>query len=1190
MQKIKIFPLFLITLLMFLGFFSYHRPNSVNAINYLVTNTNDSGPGSLRDVLIQANSNCVGGSITFDWPSLGAATFVDASNKFYTINITSTPLPDITCPNLILNGSSGNSNALMLGAGGNVGVDQLVLSKIKMPMINIVDGLNVNYGRGLYIRANAVTVQGIAIHGFSDADIKIEANSGTINNNLIGSSPNLVVDTTNLSGFGVRVDNSFGSVISTNYLHHTGDTGVILVNSHNSSVVGNNADHPSIITPTHDGIEFAHGSSNNNYVGNLIQYSGGEGIDSFISGDNNFVSNNTVYGSGQLGVEGTGIRITNGNYATVTKNVVFENLGSGIIVTGTDGQKYQKSTGTLISQNSIYDNNIVGIDLVRDGSSINENDFGDGLTFNEYDDLDNGGNDLTNYPVLENGIVPCGSDKFIVSGWSRPNANIEFFIADVDPTGFGEGKTYILSKVEGSIDDLDSSVSTYGPGAINNLIQGSDNTNRFRFILPIIPGISVITPLTSTATTGRNTSEFSANMITTPACVGLAKQVTNVINNHDGSYDIDYRLKIENMSNFSFDNLKLQDNLSQTFNGSSSFELLNITSQDLTINPNYNGQADTNILTGTDSLSSQQISYVDYTVRLVPGKKLGVYENYAEIDAVLSGTGNLIHTTDISNDGTLVDPDGDGDSGNNNIPTPLNLTEHPIIGIAKQAEVISVDPQSGEAIVQFNFKLANMGDIPLNEVGLIEDLQTVFAGNSTWSVVPNSLTSNDFQINSGFDGQHNLNLLASGNNLNYQESGILSFRLSITPTIPLLSFQNQVLATAKSPSGAVVEDLSTDGINPDPDNDGNPNNNQIPTPIDFNDQPSLGVAKNIGIILDKHDGSFDVPINIIVKNYGPTTLKNLQITDNLTQTFPNHQYLLVPGSINSNNLTINPNYDGVSNFNLLAGTDLLSPGESKQIDFVINLQAQYGDGPFLNTAVATAIGLYGTQVSDQSQNGTDPDHDGNGNPGDDNEPSLITLPDPSTIDLELMMTGNINQYHTGDGITYQIEILNKGPLDATGVVVKVNLPVGVNLSNILTPIGTSYDAVTGLWQIGNLISGESKNLSLEVKTDGVSLNPLSANTEVYAANETDVDSTPNNNVLTEDDIDLVSINLLIAVPPPSLTTTTGGTTTGQVLGISTNNLSNIPTTGIVNLSVLAKIFTIITIIGLSIVPGLKKVR
>src|SRR4030095_7947743 len=84
-----------------------------------------------------------------------------------------------------------------------------------------------------------------------------------------------------------------------------------------------------------------------------------------------------------------------------------------------------------------------------------------------------------------------------------------------DPSGFGEGLTYLTTLTEGSACDLNATTGTYGPAAINGVAQGTDTTNRFAFRMAIPASVSIGTVLTSTATLGGQTSEFGGNVTVT---------------------------------------------------------------------------------------------------------------------------------------------------------------------------------------------------------------------------------------------------------------------------------------------------------------------------------------------------------------------------------------------------------------------------------------------------------------------------------------------------------------------------------------------------------------------------------------------------------------------------------------------------------------------------------------------------
>ncbi len=122
--------------------------------------------------------------------------------------------------------------------------------------------------------------------------------------------------------------------------------------------------------------------------------------------------------------------------------------------------------------------------------------------------------------------------------------------------------------------------------------------------------------------------------------------------------------------------------------------------------------------------------------------------------------------------------------------------------------------------------------------------------------------------------------------------------------------------------------------------------------------------------------------------------------------------------------------------------------------------------------------------------------------------------DAAFIDLELEKSATSLTSFAGDTITFTIAVTNNGGIAATGVQVTDLLPAGFTLTNVTGSTGT-YDSGTGLWDIGALAVGATETLDLEatVNAGGATTDYLNL-AEVTAANEPDVDSTPNNGVDT----------------------------------------------------------------------------
>jgi hypothetical protein len=271
-------------------------------------------------------------------------------------------------------------------------------------------------------------------------------------------------------------------------------------------------------TNTFDGTLLVGTVSNIQVIANLARDQRGGGIEVGFGGGASassiLVNNNTVRGNGfentgggTASTEPIGMAAYDysGSSVVFSRNVIRDNGGPGIMA--------MNISGTQFTQNSFSSNGGLSIDL--DPRSIDPNGLGtpNGVTLNDNGDGDTGPNGLLNYPVIVSTTLVGGELSF--AGFARPGSAIELYIAQADPTGFGEGLTYLGTYIEGSGGDLDATTGAYGPGAINGRAQGQDNTNRFAFRITAPPGVSLGTTLTGTATVSGQTSEFSGTVIVT---------------------------------------------------------------------------------------------------------------------------------------------------------------------------------------------------------------------------------------------------------------------------------------------------------------------------------------------------------------------------------------------------------------------------------------------------------------------------------------------------------------------------------------------------------------------------------------------------------------------------------------------------------------------------------------------------
>ncbi|MDH3238273.1 MAG: right-handed parallel beta-helix repeat-containing protein, partial [Deltaproteobacteria bacterium] len=472
--------------------------------------------GSLRQFIQNANAITGGNAMRFV-PAV-ATNGSGGGGSWWQIPVT-VLLPAVTDASTTVDGRAYNfsdgttlrdTNPGTLGTGGTVGVGALALPTVSRPELEIV----ASGGRaiGLDLQAGSAAVRRLAISGFGTGsnndghgNLRVGAFSGaSIDNNVIGSSAGSFTDPgLGAKGDGIRVVSGGSATVRSNLIGFAGGNGIGLKGTSSGVLLEGNEIRGNGLNDANLAGVFLDGTSAAVTVrGNLLAGNRGAGVDAVSGTAAHVLENNTATGNGAGATVTAGVRLKESVGARVDRNVIFGNTGAGVMVN-------QNASGDTITKNSIYGNSAIGIDLV-----VNNSNTGDGVTLNDLNDADTGGNGRLNYPILEDASVEGGN--LVLTGFARPGSVIELFLADPDPTGFGEGKTYLATLTEGSGADLDATTGTYGPGRVNNMLQGTDTTNRFRFVIPLPGGVSYGTWLTATATVAGATSEFGGKVAVGP--------------------------------------------------------------------------------------------------------------------------------------------------------------------------------------------------------------------------------------------------------------------------------------------------------------------------------------------------------------------------------------------------------------------------------------------------------------------------------------------------------------------------------------------------------------------------------------------------------------------------------------------------------------------------------------------------
>jgi predicted outer membrane repeat protein len=344
------------------------------SLNYFfVLTPNDSGAGSLRQAILDANAaaNRAGGPdvIQFNIPGSGVQVVQPLSS-----------LPTITDP-VFLDGYSqpgATSNTL---AGGDNAV-----------LLIRIDGSAAGAGvNGLVLNANTSTVRGLSVTGFGGDGLDVGGSGNTLAGNFIGLLPDSTTTAGN-GGDGVRIvaasSNVVGGTTPADRNIISGNTGsgvdVVFAGATGNLIQGNfigtdasgsapRGNGPGFLTA---GVNIGVGASNNTVgggtagAGNVISGNTGFGVHLLNAG----TSGNRVQGN-RIGTDVTGTAAV-GN---TSGGIEIDNFASGNFV-GTDGDGVNDAAeGNLISGNQ-GEGVQVGFNGTADGNVIAGNFIGTDVT------------------------------------------------------------------------------------------------------------------------------------------------------------------------------------------------------------------------------------------------------------------------------------------------------------------------------------------------------------------------------------------------------------------------------------------------------------------------------------------------------------------------------------------------------------------------------------------------------------------------------------------------------------------------------------------------------------------------------------------------------------------------------------------------------------------------------------------
>ncbi|MDB5929174.1 MAG: conserved repeat domain protein [Polaromonas sp.] len=335
--------------------------------------------------------------------------------------------------------------------------------------------------------------------------------------------------------------------------------------------------------------------------------------------------------------------------------------------------------------------------------------------------------------------------------------------------------------------------------------------------------------------------------------------------------------------------------------------------------------------------------------------------------------------------------------GDKPVVSPSNLviiaSSQSRIGVAKAASMALLNRApngalDGTATVRFSILLRNYGGVALYAVqapDLLEGAGATQFGSYTpnavpaanqYTIIPGSLVlaspnggaaGTVAAINPEFNGTAAAqNLLAAGALLPVGGDITVQFEARINFTGRTGTLYNTVRGQASvNPGGAPdIFDDSSNGINPDVNGNGNPNDDSSPTPV-ATLLPALSIVKTVSLPRRVSLGVYELDYTFKVANTGQAVAPNVRVIDNLNCTFDMDKAdgaiatweLITRPAVKNGNLATSASFTGRASCNrsqlssadpyvlptevvlsMVDGSRPLAPGQTEEITFTVRVK------------------------------------------------------------------------------------------------------------------------------------------------------------------------------------------------------------------------------------------------------------
>jgi gliding motility-associated-like protein len=276
-------------------------------------------------------------------------------------------------------------------------------------------------------------------------------------------------------------------------------------------------------------------------------------------------------------------------------------------------------------------------------------------------------------------------------------------------------------------------------------------------------------------------------------------------------------------------------------------------------------------------------------------------------------------------------------------------------GIAKHSSepILQADNSS---LITYTFTVKSYGSQVINNIEVIDDLAAAIPAPMTFTIVSGSATGG-LIYNNQYNGITNTNLVTSASTLGIGATATITLVIKVHPNGNPGVITNSASVTSVSNDGEFTfTDISDSGFDPDEDQDGFPSGptESDPTTTTVIERPIITVEKTIASqpVLN-NDCSYSVTFRVDIKNPGNVDFTNIVVKDNLAAGIQSPATFKVV-TLSSDALSVNPNFNGTTDINLLSSNNSLFYNEIATIEYTVVITPNKSYGPYTTTVVITA--------------------------------------------------------------------------------------------------------------------------------------------------------------------------------------------------------------------------------------------